>query len=290
MGGVTPVRYADDGATAAAAFVATAFCARAALRQAGRARVSWWLFAGACAAWTLGECLWGGYDVVQGSVPVPSWADVGYLAATPLAAAALLVHPAMRGRTIGKARSALDALVIAVALFLVSWTFVLEPLWSRADMSTVGGGVTAAYPIGDVVLVFLIVLVIRGTVGTDRSELWLLLGGLLALTLSDSTFGYLTEVRHFATGNVVDTGWFAGYLAIAVAAHLSRSAAGSDQPIDARALSSAAIVAPFLPLFAALSLTAIRIELGHRLDRVSLLQPSPLPASCSSDRVWSSSI
>ena len=30
-------------------------------------------------------------------VPVPSWADVGYLSAIPLTVAALVVHPATRG-------------------------------------------------------------------------------------------------------------------------------------------------------------------------------------------------
>lgn len=55
-------------------------------------------------------------------MPVPSWADAAYLSAPPFAAAALLAHPAVHGRTTGKARAVLDGSVIATALFFVAWT------------------------------------------------------------------------------------------------------------------------------------------------------------------------
>jgi len=272
VGGETTMRYVDDIATAAAAAAATAFCVRAGMRYQGQLRLSWWLFAAACGAWALGELIWALYDLVLGtSVPVPSWADAAYLAAIPPTAAALLVHPAIRGRAIGKMRSLLDGLVIAAALLFIGWTLLLEPLWHTSDLSTLGGAVTLAYPLGDIVILLLITLVIRGTTGGDRLGLWCLLVGLLAITLSDSMYGYLTEVKNYATGDVIDTGWFAGYLGIALAAYFARSEAGSRRRVPASpSLTSAAVVTPFLPLFGALSLVAIRTELGHRLDRVAL--------------------
>ncbi len=48
---------------------------------------------------------------------------------------------------------------------------------------------TAAYPLGGVVIVFLAVLVVRETTGADQRSLGCLLGGLLAITLSDWIFG-----------------------------------------------------------------------------------------------------
>ncbi len=264
VGGETTMRYVDDIATAAAAAAATAFCVRAGMRYQGQLRLSWWLFAAACGAWALGELIWALYDLVLGtSVPVPSWADAAYLAAIPPTAAALLVHPAIRGRAIGKMRSLLDGLVIAAALLFIGWTLLLEPLWHTSDLSTLGGAVTLAYPLGDIVILLLITLVIRGTTGGDRLGLWCLLVGLLAITLSDSMYGYLTEVKNYATGDVIDTGWFAGYLGIALAAYFARSEAGSRRRVPASpSLTSAAVVTPFLPLFGALSLVAIRTELG----------------------------
>lgn len=270
VGGETSVRYVDDLATIGAALAATGLCVRVGGGHEGRLRLFWWLLAGATGAWALGEFFWAWYDLGGGGgVPVPSWADAAYLAGIPLAAAALLAHPAMRGRTIGKARSLLDGVVIAAALFLLGWTLVLGPIWRTSDLSTLGGAVTFAYPVGDIVILFLVVLVIRGTVRGDRLDLWCLLAGLLALTLSDSIYGYLTQVKDYETGNVIDVGWFAGYAAIGVGAFCSRAERVTDGTIESRSLTPAAVVVPFLPMLAALSLTAIWIELGHRLDCVA---------------------
>ncbi len=272
LGGAVWVRYFDDLATAAAALTAAALCAGAAMRQTGRAGAFWWLFAATCGAWALGELIWALYDLVLGnSVPIPSWADAAYLAATPLAAAALLAHPAMRSRTSGRLRSVLDGLVIAAALFFLSWTLILEPLRHSFDLGTLGGAVTLAYPLGDIVILFLVLLVIRGTTSGGRLDQWLLLGGILAITLSDSGFGYLTQVRNYATGNAIDIGWFVGYATIALAAYLARPKTSLRQPSDAHALTSAAVITPFVPLLAALTLAGVRIQLGHHLDRVGML-------------------
>ena len=270
LGGSTCAKYVDDLATPAAALVATALCARAALRQVGRLRLVWFFLALACAAWSLGELSWGFYDLIDGSVPDPSWADVAYLAALPPAAAALLAHPALHSRALGQARSLLDGLVLAIAIFLLSWVLVLEPLTRTSDLSTLGGAVTTAYPLGDIVIVFLVVLVIRGITGGNRLDLWCVLGGLLAITLSDSIFGYLVQASNYSTGNVIDTGWFAGYLGIALGAHYARTESHPQRSETSPALTSAAVIGPFIPLLAALCLAAIEVELGHRLDGVSL--------------------
>lgn len=59
------------------------------------------------------------YDhVLREEVPVPSWADVGYLS----------------------------------SLLFLSWTFVLGPLWQSTDLTTAGGLVALGYPFGDVVV------------------------------------------------------------------------------------------------------------------------------------------
>jgi hypothetical protein len=272
FGGEKVVVYVDDLATAGAALVAAVLCVRAARRHAGRLRLFWWLLGGACGAWTLGEAIWAVYDLVlSGGVPVPSWADAAYLAALPPTAAALLVHPAIRGRSIGKTRSLVDGLLIAAALFFLGWTFVLEPVRRTADLTSLGGVVTLAYPVGDVVIIFLVVLVIRGTTNGDRLDLWCLLAGLVAITFSDAVYSYLTNVKHYSSGNVIDTGWFAGYLGIALGALCARS----DRVVERQAesspsLTTAAVVTPFLPMLGALGLAAIRIELGHHLDGVTL--------------------
>ena len=44
------------------------------------------------------------------------------------------------------------------------------------------------YPFGDVVIVLFVVLAVRGMTREGRLPLWLLLGGLLAMALADSTY------------------------------------------------------------------------------------------------------
>lgn len=269
FGGHADVRYVDDLVTIAAALLATVFCLRAGVRNTGRLRTFWCLFAIAAALWCLGEILWATYELIlKESVPTPSWADAGYLAAIPFAVAALSAHPAMHGRTTRKARAILDGLMVAAALFYVAWTLLLEPLWRSTDLTSAGGLVTLAYPASDVLFLFLIVLVIRGTTDGDRLDLWFLLAGLLAMTLSDAVYGYLTEVAGYATGNLIDIGWVAGYLAVAAGAYAARPQRAVGPAHEPRALTRAALVTPFLPVLAGLGLMAVRMELGRRLDRV----------------------
>jgi hypothetical protein len=270
IGGSTVVRTADDGATAAAALAAAALCARAARAHADRLRAFWSLLAAACGAWTIGEGLWGVYDLTRDSVPESSWADVGYLAALPLAGAALLTHPALQGRVVGKTRSVVDGLVLATSLFLIGWLLVLEPLQRTVDLGSRDGIVTMSYPLGDVVILLLIVLVIRGTTDHDRLDLWLLLAGLLLIAGSDAVYTYLSSTRDYGSGGLVDTGWFAGYLAIALAA-LGRSRVALVTPRRSSGLTRAALVTPFVPMLAALALVAVEVEVGHPLDHVGLL-------------------
>ena len=149
---------------------------------------------------------------------MPSWADVGYLGAIPLAAAALLCHPGMHTAGSHKTRATLDGLAIGTAVLLLSWTFVLGSLWRHTDLTTAGGIVALAYPFGDIVIIFLIVLSVRSMTATGRRPLLWVLVGLFAMAVSDSTYAYLVEVGRYSTGNLVDIGWVVGYLAIAVGA------------------------------------------------------------------------
>jgi hypothetical protein len=160
-------------------------------------------------------------------------------------------------------------MVIAAALLFLSWTLVLGPLWRTADLSTWTGIVTLAYPFGDVVIVFFIVLAIRGMTGGNRLTLWCLLTALLAMALTDSTFTYLNEVANYTGGDVIDSGWIAAYLGIALAAFSSRSGTAAMPTAEHSMPSLAALTYPLLVVLIALSVTAVEIRLGHHLDHAA---------------------
>jgi hypothetical protein len=269
LGGASVVRYVDDLATPAAALAATVSCALAARRHESQPRLFWSLLAAASAAWAAGELIWAYYDLVLGDGPVVSWADVGYLAAIPLAAAALLAHPDWQRGAAHKTRSVLDGLAIGAALFFLLWILELGSLWRSTDLTTLARVVALAYPLGDVVIVFLIVLLMRGLTRGVRLDLWCLLFGLLAITLSDVGYAYLAEVARYSTGNVIDIGWFAGYVGIALGA-LAAKVRPAGPPVSVLpSRSPAAVLAPFTPLLSALTLVAIEINRGRHLDRVA---------------------
>jgi len=272
VGGNSGVRYFDDIVTALAALSACVACLLAGRHQSGSERRFWMLLALALGAWTFAEVIWGVYDLVlRVAVPVPSWADVGYLGAIPLAAAALLCHPGMRATGNYKTRATLDGLAIGTAVLLLSWTFVLGSLWRHTDLTTAGGIVALAYPFGDIVIIFLIVLSVRSMTATGRRPLLWVLVGLFAMAVSDSTYAYLVEVGRYSTGNLVDIGWVVGYLAIAVGASAGAGQtvrAPSELPAEA---SLASLVTPYVPVLLALSVITAELELHHHVDRFSWL-------------------
>ena len=272
IGGNGGVRYFDDIVTALAALTACLACLSAGARQNGAESRFWILLALALGAWTLAEVIWAVYDIVlHVAVPVPSWADVGYLGAIPLAAAALLCHPGMHTARSHRTRATLDGLAIGTAVLLLSWTFVLGPLWRQTHLTTAGGIVALAYPFGDVVIIFLIVLSVSSMTATGRRPLLWVLVGLFAMAVSDSTYTYLVEVGRYATGNLVDIGWVVGYLAIAVGASGNAGQAVRAPSDEAAEPSLVPLVTPYVPVLLALSVVTFELEIHHHVDRFSWL-------------------
>jgi hypothetical protein len=215
--------------------------------------------------------VWGVYDVVlRRDIPAASWADAGYLAALPLSVAALARHPAMRASPMRRARRTLDGVVIGIAVLFVSWTLVLQPLWASADVGRPSTLVALAYPLGDGVILFFVVLALRAVTGPHRRAIWCLLLGLAAMALSDSAYAYLTGLRSYAPGGALDAGWIAAYLMIAVAA--AASAARRTEHLRRERFSASplpSLVAPFVPMLVALTLAAVQMQRGRALDDVS---------------------
>jgi hypothetical protein len=273
---VTLTVAVDDVATALAALAATAMCVRAATQQRGRMRLFWALLSAACACWTLAEVIWAVYNLIlKVPPPTPSWADLGYLTAIPMAVAALMSHPMVRRTRNQEARLVFDSLLIATALLFLSWTLVLGPLWHHTDLSRLGGVVVIAYPFADVVVVFFVFFILLGMRrmrGGDRLMMWFLLGGLLAMALSDSIYSYLVETNRYSSGNVVDMGWIVAYVGIALAAFSSNPLRRVvPPPLPPLRASLRSFLVPFIPALLALLVVEFELRLGHRLDQPSRL-------------------
>ena len=265
--------WVDYLLTPVAASIACVLCWRAAARHPGQMRLFWSLLGVATALWTMGEVIWGIYTLILGAtVPVPSWADVGYLGAIPFAVAALVAHPATSAGAAQRARWVFDGLVVATALLFFSLTLVLSSVWHSSDLGTWSGIVALAYPFGDVVIVCFVVLAIRGMSGADRLSMWCLLGALLAMALSDSTALTYLAAADWTSPGLIDTGWVAAYLGIALAAFSSQPSSGvpgTTAEHDGAPLQ--ALLTPMLPVLLALGVVALETSLGHHLDHAAWL-------------------
>jgi len=215
--------------------VAAAQCARHARELAGRLRRGWLLMGGSCLAWALGMVAWTTYESVLGrDVPFPSLADVGFLAAVPLAVAAVLIFPTAPQRLAAQARTVVDGLVIGSSLLVVSWVLALGPVVRGGGAGPLADTLAIAYPVGDVIIATIVLFAVaRSHLGSPLGRLGLLLlcGGLLAAAVSDSGFSYLALQNAYASGNRIDIGWFMAYLLIFLAARQApRHAAAWTEP------------------------------------------------------------
>src|SRR5581483_711592 len=109
-------------------------------------------------------------------------------------------------------------LLIGGSLFLVSWVTVLGPVYRQHVPSVVAHSVSLSYPISDIVLATVVVIVSERSVRSAQASLALVLAGMMSFAVADSSFAYFTATNSYGIGNALDTGWVLGYLAIALGA------------------------------------------------------------------------
>jgi signal transduction histidine kinase len=227
--------------------------------QGGRNRAAWFLLALACWAWATGNLVWTIYELVLHiEAPLPSPADLGYLALLPLAAASLILFMA-GGVRASRPRSLLDGLLMAGSLLFVAWPFLLDPIVGSVQGEALQAQVVSlAYAVGDVVLLALVILLLSRTAPQARRNVAWIAFGLVALTIADMGYWYLNSIDAYATGSWTDPGWLVAFLAFGAAAlHRSRV----ETVTEVRPGVASAVV-PLLP-FVAAAVTAIVVQVRH---------------------------
>ena len=209
----------DDVGEALAAFVAAGASGLAARGAAKRLRLGWTLMAISATSWAIGEAIWSIYEVgLHIAVPYPSPADAGFLLAVPFAFAAVIAFWKPGRGLVSMRRILLDGVTVFLALVFIAWVFGLKTVYSQ-QLSPAMTALAMAYPLGDILIGTVLVLAIRRATDSQRGRMVLLLTGLACNALSDSAFTYLTATGKYTVhGSVLDTGWFAGYLLIALSA------------------------------------------------------------------------
>ncbi len=259
--------WVDDTGQAAAAWCATAVCCVAAFR-APTARATWALLAASSFAWGAGEAVWCYYALMKNiPVPFPSLADVGFLTAVPLAFCGLVLYPMGPRRPATLAQEVLDSCIIATSLLFASWAMVLGPLYRSHQGGLLKQIISLAYPISDVIMVSLVIILIARAGHSGRIRLQLVMAGVVAFAISDSAFAYLTEVNTYSGGSYLDTGWVAGYFLIALGALWALTSPAPE--VSQTEQSAISLVAPYAPVLVVLAVTAVDYLRGSRIETVS---------------------
>ncbi len=210
--------FADLGMLLASG-AATICAALAAARELpGRARTSWAFIALGLGCWAVGDAVWAAYPFITGGqAPTVSLADLFYLPMMPLCFYGILLRPADRSDAVNRWLLAFDVTVVVGAVATVTWALVLAPMFATAGTSVSEQLVSAAYPIGDAVIVCCIVLMVLRQRRLSRPTV-LLAAGWCASAVAD-WIGYLpTDDVSYVTGDPVGTFWFAGLLLLGLAA------------------------------------------------------------------------
>ncbi len=150
-------------------------------------RVAWLLIGAALLAWGAAEIYWTVALEGDATVPIPSPADAAYLIYYPLAAAGLLQLVRTHWSTLDW-RLWTDAMIAALGTAALGTAAIFEFVADRTSGSLLERATILAYPLGDILMLALVVGVIALT-GWRPGRTWtLLLLGLAALAAADVAY------------------------------------------------------------------------------------------------------
>ena len=197
-------------------------------------RVVWGLLCIALLAWSTGDIIY----TIRPDLPVPSVADLGWLAFYPPAAAALVMLIAARSRGLSGAMW-LDGVIAGLATAAVGVAAVVVPVADSASGGALATSVNLAYPVGDIALLALVALGLAVCGRSDRPLLVLGIGiGLSAV--ADGVYLALYAEGAWPDGTALDALWPIATIVIALAAWVEHPA---TVPAGARGLRQIAIPA-----------------------------------------------
>jgi two-component system cell cycle response regulator len=180
-------------------------------------RAAWLVMGAGLLAWAAGEVAWTVLLADDPDPPYPSVADVLYLSFYPASYTSLLLLA--RSRT-DSFRSSLwlDGAIAALTVAALIATLAFQPIVDATSGNATEIAVNLAYPVGDLLLLGLVVAVF-GLNGWRPDPVWLLIGGGLGLTaVSDGFYLVQSATDQYVKGTLLDIAWPASALLVAVAA------------------------------------------------------------------------
>jgi diguanylate cyclase (GGDEF)-like protein/PAS domain S-box-containing protein len=180
-------------------------------------KAPWILLAAALTCFAAGQLSFLIAKHLHVALPFPSWVDVLYLSCYPLYAIGLLIFIYWRTPD-GDLRSLIDALTLTAGLALLSWTFLIRPYVNNPALTALQKTVAIAYPLGDVLMLALLIRLLAPGITRGLRSVQLLTVGAVAGLVSDTAYGAIQLYGTFRNGTIVDLGWALFYCAWGAAA------------------------------------------------------------------------
>ena len=180
-------------------------------------RMAWGAIGLGLAVWTVGDL----YYLLRlqdlAVTPVPSLADVFYLAYLPFIYVGVVLL--MKERVGGATKALwLDGITAALTVAAIACSLLLTPLRAAGEGSALAVATNLSYPLGDVVLLALLTaLAAAQRFRLDRASL-ILVGGLVAAAAADALYLVQDANGTYTEGGMTDALWAASLLLIGAAA------------------------------------------------------------------------
>jgi diguanylate cyclase (GGDEF)-like protein len=228
-GGPHVIPWLDYGCGSGSIVGSALLCLLRAVRTREQ-RAAWLLVGTAPLLYVAGNAVYYSWVVHLDDPPYPSWADACYLAVYPVLSLGLLLM--LRGTLAGRGRLGLwlDGLTSGFGAAALLGAVVLRPVLGAPHGQLSLVLTNLAYPVLDLVLLAVVVLVFN-LHGWRPARMWWYLGwAVTGLLVSDSV--YLLQLSHgtYVNGGLLDVGWSTAFVALGPAAWSSRSAPPSSQP------------------------------------------------------------
>jgi diguanylate cyclase (GGDEF)-like protein len=183
--------------------------ARASSRVSSRLGWVWSTFALSVACLAAGDITWGILSIGFNKPPETTAVNVIYFAAYPLFLVGALMIPSRRLTTIEWMRRFLDIAIVMLAAGLIFWNYLIGVVASSPLSSEqVVPFLALAYPIGDLVIIWVVVfLIYRQDICSNPRPLMLLGAGGLVLSATHIIYSYQMLLQIYQGGSILDIGW-----------------------------------------------------------------------------------
>lgn len=167
---------------------------------------------------TLGQVIWAYLiHVAQEKHPFPGPADIPWVLTYVFQIAGFLSLSARPLPARTRVRVLLDGLIILTVLMTFTWYFQVGPMVLNSHASLLATLVGACYPLGDLLVLFCLLVIATTSSLAHREYTGLLSVGLIFVVFADTVFSYGNVHGTYVNG-ITDIGWPCGYMIVAYVA------------------------------------------------------------------------